>query len=321
MTDEQNRLMKRLEDLGGASDGNQVGFFYSGRWSAAVLHDGELRHATGASPPRPALAKVPLFRPFLSLIHQLHTKEVAFSAAKGKVPREPRAWLKPFRAVGYILLYLFGTGILFGMLDAAVVFSRSLFTPGEGLLSILGAPLAAAIVWAGFGVFLSLTVLVPSARTTYRMHAAEHKMANAFQTHGPDWSEAADDAPKEHIRCGTNVVPLLLMLSTLVDGVIAYWISGPAIRMVVFWLYLMPVYALGLQLLKWPRTQRIAGAPGFILQQFTTLQPNQQHMDLARAAFKPIAEQILRDSTKPTTHEDRLATRASFDEYGPFSHN
>ncbi len=108
-------------------------------------------------------------------------------------------------------LGLFLTGLSLGLIIAVVQFLTILILGFLGIDIIEGEALLLLIIGqiALFLLILRLTPLV-------KMHAAEHQTINAIEKGMPLTIETVKMQPKEHVRCGTNLMVLILGIQIII---------------------------------------------------------------------------------------------------------
>jgi uncharacterized protein YqhQ len=156
--------------------------------------------------------------------------------------------------------------------------------------SLLLASLSETIIRISFLIlYILLFSLFPSGKRLLQYHGAEHKVINGFEDGAELTPEGLQSYPTIHIRCGTTLFALVLLL--------------------LFFLYL-PLQGLALPLsllcktLIFPFALPIAFEfiylalrderfyfffiPGLLLQKITTKQPNKEQLEVAIAALKEV---------------------------------
>ena len=139
--------------------------------------------------------------------------------------------------------------------------------------------------------YVSLVALMPDIKRTYMYHGAEHKCINCIE-HGLELTvENVRNSSKEHKRCGTSFLFLVILISILFFMFIEVE-SG--IMKLVIRLLLIPVIA-GVSY----ECIRLAGrydnwlvnlmsAPGLLMQRITTLEPEDDMIEVGIASVEAV---------------------------------
>lgn len=153
-----------------------------------------------------------------------------------------------------------------------------LFNVVEGLIRIT--------IFVGY---LALVSLMPDMRRVFEYHGAEHKVVHAYEA-GIDLS--ADNASfekKEHLRCGTAFIMIIMIISVLVFSCLG---RPPLWLRILERLAIIPfLAALSYELIK--VAARFEGSvvvrllmwPGLLLQRITTREPDTAQIEVAIAAL------------------------------------
>jgi uncharacterized protein YqhQ len=155
-----------------------------------------------------------------------------------------------------------------------------------------------AIRLAIFVGYLGLISLLPDIKRVFQYHGAEHKAIAAYEQGTELTPEAAQGYTTEHVRCGTN-----FLLTVMVVTIVVYALVG---RPSLVWLItsrivLLPVIAgLAYEVIRFaaPRMDRhwvrILMTPGLALQRLTTRQPSLDQLEVAITSLRAVmtAEQL-----------------------------
>lgn len=155
-----------------------------------------------------------------------------------------------------------------------------------------------------FRVLLFLGYLVIIGRTkeirrVFEYHGAEHKTIAAYEHHDPLDREHVERYSTLHVRCGTNFLLLVMVITIFVFAVFGnpgiWWRIGSRIVAI-------PVIAgIAFELLRlgarFPDSlvMRVLMTPGLWLQKITTQPPDEAQIDVAIAAFN----EVLRREREP----------------------
>jgi uncharacterized protein YqhQ len=142
------------------------------------------------------------------------------------------------------------------------------------------------------GLFLAYLALIgrmKEIRRVFEYHGAEHKTIAAFEHGEPLEPTAVDKYSTLHVRCGTNFLLIVMVLTILVYTAFG---SRGLVWGIVFRLVAIPVIAglsyemlrLGARYTKSP-LMRALMAPGLWLQKITTKPPDHDQITVAISAF------------------------------------
>lgn len=148
--------------------------------------------------------------------------------------------------------------------------------------------------------YLALIGRIKEIRRVFQYHGAEHKTITAYEHGDPLEPESVDRWSTLHVRCGTNFLLIVMLLTVLVYTAFG---SRGILAGILFRVVAIPVIAgisyemlrLGARFTK-SRVMRALMAPGLWLQKITTRPPDRGQIEVAIAAF----EEVLR-------REDKLA--------------
>jgi len=168
----------------------------------------------------------------------------------------------------------------------------------------IGSSVAVNALEGVFRVLLFLGYLVIIGRTkeirrVFEYHGAEHKTIAAFEHHDPLDREHVDRYSTLHVRCGTNFLLLVMVITIFVFAVFGnpgiWWRIGSRIVAI-------PIIAgIAFELLRlgarFPNSLVMRGlmTPGLWLQKITTQPPDDAQVDVAIAAFN----EVLRREREP----------------------
>ncbi|MBU0490995.1 MAG: DUF1385 domain-containing protein [Chloroflexi bacterium] len=170
--------------------------------------------------------------------------------------------------------------ILTGLVDA-FVHSTLLSVTIEGVIRL-----------GFFLVYLVLIGMLPDIRRVFAYHGAEHKTINAYEAGAPLDVDTVSQYPKEHRRCGTGFLLVVLVVSILVFGFMGrpdwFWRIGSRI-------VLIPVVAaISYEIVRWSaahcgnRLVRALMAPTLALQSLTTREPDRSQIEVGIAALQRV---------------------------------
>jgi len=275
-------------------------------WAVAVrTPDGDIELAVhDASDWAQRWSKIPLVRGVVALAESLGLgfRALAWSADR-QLPEEERLSSK---AMGWTI-------------GGALLFFTALFIVvptfiNAGVASALGVNgiayhLAEGVIrLAIFLGYLALISLLPDIKRVFQYHGAEHKSIAAYERDVELTPESAQQFTTEHVRCGTN-----FLLTVMVITIVVYALVG---RPDLFWLItsrilLLPVVAgLAYEVIRFAASRmdrpwvRALMVPGLALQRLTTRQPTLDQLEVALASLRAVltAEQLAEvDARVPDT--------------------
>jgi uncharacterized protein YqhQ len=142
--------------------------------------------------------------------------------------------------------------------------------------------------------YLKLMTLLPDIKRTFAYHGAEHATVNAYEAGVPILLEAVRGHSKEHVRCGTSFIFVVMVISILVFALIGLHSTA---LMALSRIVLIPVIAsLSYEVIYFggrhahnPLVRAIL-SPGLWLQSLTTREPDDSQLEVAVAALKSVVE-------------------------------
>jgi len=265
-------------------------------WAVAVREpDGHIEIAVHDAPAwGDRWSKVPLLRGVMTLAESLTLgfKALAWSAER-QLPEEERV---SSRALGWTMA--------FALLFFSVLFIVMPAVGTSALSDVVGATgfgyhlLEGGVRLAIFLGYLVLIGFLPDIKRVFQYHGAEHKAIAAYENDAELTPEAAQRFTTEHVRCGTN-----FLLTVMVVTIFVYaFVGRPSLPwLILSRVALIPVIA-GLSYevirfaanhLQW-RWVRIAMIPGLSLQRLTTRQPTLDQLEVAITSLRAAmtAEQL-----------------------------
>ena len=140
--------------------------------------------------------------------------------------------------------------------------------------------------------YLLLIGRMKDIRRVFQYHGAEHKTIAAHEHGEPLEPEAVDRYSTLHVRCGTNFLLIVMILTIVVYSVFAFkgLLLGILSRIVA-----IPLIAgISYELLRLgarhtdSRIMRVLMAPGLWLQKITTKPPDRTQIEIALASFQEL---------------------------------
>lgn len=157
-------------------------------------------------------------------------------------------------------------------------------------------------------LFVGYLVLIGRAkeiRRVFQYHGAEHKTIAAYEHDEPLEPDAVDRYSTLHVRCGTNFLLIVMVLTILIFALFGnpgiWWRIGS--RLVA-----IPIIAgLAFEMLrlgaKFERSafMRAVMAPGLWLQKITTQAPDREQIEVAISSFNEVLRREADQPVTPTT--------------------
>jgi uncharacterized protein YqhQ len=260
-------------------------------WTVAVRRPGGEIHVE-SHPIHSAVARHPLLaKPFLrgivvlaeSLVIGTRAMIVAANQSLDEEEQLTSAQVGISLAVAlvfFVLLFIAGPTVLFAWLGDRT-------GNGTWLLVLEGVFRVALLVG-----YLWLIGRFKEVRRVFQYHGAEHKTIAAYEHDQPLDPEHVDPFPKEHVRCGTNFLIIVMIVTIFVFTLIGT--PGIAWR-ILSRIVAIPVIAglayEGLRLgARFPDSAfvRALMAPGIWLQRITTKEPDDRQIEVAIASFREV---------------------------------
>ena len=145
------------------------------------------------------------------------------------------------------------------------------------------------------GIFVGYLWLIgrtKDVRRVFEYHGAEHKTIAANEHDAPLEPEQIDRFPKEHVRCGTNFLIIVLIVTVFVFALFGtptlWWRIGSRVLAIPL------IAGLAYEALRlgarFPdsRAMRALMRPGIWLQKITTREPDRDQIEVAVASFREV---------------------------------
>lgn len=225
-----------------------------------------------------------------------------FDEEEAKDESKKEASLSPAMILGTVLFSLLLTVALFVFLP--LVISEAVV----GLLGLSGSAFLSSLLEgcvriAIFVGYVALISLMPDIKRVFRYHGAEHKTINCIEHGLPLTVENARNSSKEHKRCGTSFMIIVMVISILVLSLANIVINplcsgmGRIVRVLVRFgirLLLLPLVAgISYEFLKLAgrsesRIVNILSRPGMWMQALTTREPDDSMLEVAIASVEAV---------------------------------
>ncbi|MCZ7525062.1 MAG: DUF1385 domain-containing protein [Acidimicrobiia bacterium] len=238
--------------------------------------------------------RIPLVRGITALAESLSLgfRALAWSANR-QVPEDEQL---PSGAMGWAMggaLVVFTA--LFILLPALAARGLDRFVDGSGVGFHVAEGTLRLALFVGYIVAISR---MADIRRVFEYHGAEHKAIAAYENGTELTPEAAQRFTTQHVRCGTNFLLTVMVVTILVYSLFGRpdWVMLVASRVV-----LIPVIAgLSFEVIRFAarhmdrRWIRVLVRPGLALQRLTTREPSDDQVEVALAALRAVltAEQL-----------------------------
>lgn len=185
-----------------------------------------------------------------------------------------------------VLAVLMAVGLFFVVPYLISMFFQS-FISSHFVITLLEGMVRLAI----FIGYVSLVALMPEIKRTYMYHGAEHKCINCVEQGLELTVENVRNSSKEHKRCGTSFLFLVILISIFFFMFIE--VESGILKLVIRLLLIPVIAGVSYELI------RIAGrydnwlvnvisAPGLLMQRITTLEPDDDMIEVGIAAVEAV---------------------------------
>ena len=254
-------------------------------------------------------SRVPLMRGVMTLAESLTLGFRALSwSANRAMPEEERV-SKRAMGVSMGIALVFFTAV-FILLPAFAARGLDRLIPFDGFwLHVVEGTLRLAI----FLAYLLLIARIADIRRVFEYHGAEHKAIAAYENGAPLTPSDAQRFTTEHVRCGTN-----FLLTVMIVTIVVYsFVGRPAWPLLIASrIVLIPLIAgISYEVIRFAARHmqwawvRVAMIPGLSLQRLTTRQPSLEQLEVAIASVRAVltAEQLAEVETRRTLPAPALA--------------
>ena len=181
-----------------------------------------------------------------------------------------------------------------------VLLANFLESQGIARAGVVGIEAAVRLVL--FVAYMALIGLMPDIRRVFQYHGAEHMTIHAYEASRP--LEVADVRrfPKEHTRCGTSFLVVVIMIALAAFLVFDLLVDqGIVVRILSRVVLLPPIAGISYEVLRFGARfesnplVRAMFAPNIALQALTTRVPEDDQIEVAIAAFETAVESAAED--------------------------
>ncbi len=237
------------------------------------------------------LRKMPFLRGVFVLIEAmgLGIKSLMFSANVA-LDEEEQTTASSWYLWGMVAVSLaFSVGLFFMLplvITRATPFDSStvLFNLVEGLVRV-----------TIFVIYLKLISLVPDLKRVFGYHGAEHKAINAYEAGETLSVDTVRPYPREHTRCGTSFLFVVLVIAILVFSLVAVVIPPNLGYLVLSRIVLLPVIGgISYEIIQFSARHcgnpiiKVVMAPGLWLQGLTTREPDDSQLEVGIASLEKL---------------------------------
>ena len=240
--------------------------------------------------------KIPLLRGVLILWETLSLGMRALSFSSRVVMEEDDEEGQPAE---------FPEKLFWGTMAMAIVFAIGIFFAAPillaNLLSYADFPhwsivLVEGVVRLGMFVgYIALISLMPEIRRVFQYHGAEHMTIHAYEAGDPLTPEHIRKYPKEHTRCGTSFLLVVVIVALLTFFIFDILVNeGLLIRVASRIVLVPPIAAVSYEILRLGARfggntfVRVMFIPNIALQALTTKVPEDDQIEVALASFEEV---------------------------------
>ncbi|MEX0991530.1 MAG: DUF1385 domain-containing protein [Actinomycetota bacterium] len=181
----------------------------------------------------------------------------------------------------FVGVFIVGPAWLFGWAEKAFLGTGLGANILEGIFRVM---LLVGYVWA--------IGLMGEVRRVYQYHGAEHKTIAAYEHDSPLDPDRVDEYSTLHVRCGTNFLLIILIITILVFSAFPPLPMGWRIASRV--IAIIPIAAVSYEMLRLGAkfhgslVMRALMAPGLWLQKITTRPPDRDQIEIAISSFEEV---------------------------------
>jgi len=282
-------------------------------WAIAVrTPEGDIEIETHEAPSwAEKWSKIPLVRGVMALAESMALGFKALSwSANQQIPEEEQISSKAMGwTIGAALLFFTAIFIVLPAVAAnglgnALGVDGTWFHVAEGVLRLT--------IFIGY---LALIAQLADIKKVFQYHGAEHKAIAAYENNVELTAESAQRFGTQHVRCGTN-----FLLTVMVVTIVVYsFIGRPGwLILILSRVVLIPLIAgLSYEVIRFAAKHmdkawvRAAMKPGLLLQKLTTREPSLDQVEVAVASLRAVltAEQLAEVNARATRTLPSIAPR------------
>lgn len=183
---------------------------------------------------------------------------------------------------------VFGIGlavVLFMLLPTLIAGIFTSFVKSRILMNLIEGVIRIVI----FLTYVWLATRMKDIHRVFEYHGAEHKTIFCYEAGLPLTVENVRPQPRNHPRCGTSFLFIVMIVSIIVFSVVSW--SNPFIRLLLRLVLLPVVVSISYELIRWAGRHdnwlsKILSAPGKALQHLTVFEPDDGMIEVAIEAMK-----------------------------------
>ena len=176
----------------------------------------------------------------------------------------------------YYFLFILCTFLLIIITDIFALANNPIKHQTITILGALYEMVTSTIFILLFMAFLNVTKF---GKSLFEFHGVEHKTITAYERYGKITTKNILNSPKEHMRCGTCLLPLLIIIQSML--ILVQPINSGMLSMVITLFGSITIMRIARHA---PMSiQKIVCAPGMWIQKiFATREPNLQQIEVGR---------------------------------------
>ncbi|HEX2031047.1 MAG TPA: DUF1385 domain-containing protein [Actinomycetota bacterium] len=260
-------------------------------WAVAVRKpDGDLHlegHGIDSIAKRWPILRKPGLRGVIALGQALAIGVKALTISANQSAEEEEKLSPRQMALSMTIALLFFVGLFIVLPAFLSGFARD--RVGSGILLNIGEGIFRVLLFLGY---LALIGRMKEIRRVFAYHGAEHKTIAAYEHGAPLEPDSVDRYSTLHVRCGTNFLLIVMILTIFVFALfgnpsIPWRIGSRLIAIPLIAGLAFEILRLGARYSR-SRVMRALMAPGLWLQKITTKPPTADQIDVAVAAFQEV---------------------------------
>jgi uncharacterized protein YqhQ len=197
--------------------------------------------------------------------------------------------------------------VFWGSMAVALVFVLGLFFAAPILLAAILERFDVHRIWVvavetviRLGLFIGYIWLIgrmPEIRRVFQYHGAEHMTIHAYEAGRPLRPADIRDFPKEHERCGTSFLLIVIIVALLTFFTFDVLVDeGLVVRVLSRVVFIPPIAGVAYEILRFGAKYerhavvRALFVPNILLQGLTTKTPDDSQIEVAIASFEAVLE-------------------------------
>jgi len=231
------------------------------------------------------ILRAPILRGVVNLIEMLvlGTKALAWSANEQSGEDDPITK----KEMGITFFISFAATVLI-FIVAPYYLTKLFITQTNFLFNLIDGIFRIII----FFLYLILIGFMSDMKMIFRYHGAEHKAVNCYEAGVKLTPKNAKKYPKEHIRCGTSLLVIVIIVSILLFSLIKdpRWYVNIPLRI----LFIPLIAGIGYELTRFASkhnkniVMKIITKPGIWTQKLTTKEPTLKQLEVAIQALNAV---------------------------------